>query len=249
LKRYAETFHYSFVMGLERLLTMDHDEAVRLKATERYLLEELDADQREEFEEHLFDCQECAVDVRAGAMFVEQSKAALAETPVSAPKPEPNKSSAGRSNEGWFSWLRPVFAVPVMAVLLAVIGYQNFIQIPYQQQAANQMQALPHASINISTRGGSARQVMAHPGEDVVLLVSVPPDPTYSSYILELYNQAGRLQWSLTIPAASLDDFRTVKIPGAGLQQGTYKLAVSGINAAGQGSKLDSSTIELQIQK
>lgn len=223
---------------------MDHDEAVRLKATERYLLEELDADQKEEFEEHLFGCQECALDVRASAMFVEQTKAALIEMPATTPKPEPSKSSAG-----WLTWLRPAFAVPVMAVLLAIIGYQNFIQIPYQQQAANQMQALPYASINISTRGGSVRQISAHPGQDVILLVNVPPDPAYSSYILELYNQSGRLQWSLTIPAASPDDLRPVKIPGAGLEQGTYKLAVSGITAAGQSTKLDSSTIELQIQK
>ena len=35
---------------------MDHDEAVRQKATERYLLDELDAEIRDQFEEHLFDC-------------------------------------------------------------------------------------------------------------------------------------------------------------------------------------------------
>jgi hypothetical protein len=231
-------------MSMERLLMMDHDEAVRLKATERYLLEELNTSQREEFEEHLFNCQECAVDVRAGAMFVEQTKAVLAETPVAALKPEPSRSSAN-----WLSWFRPALAVPVIAVLLAIIGYQNFIQIPYREQAANQMEALPHAFINISTRGGSTRQLTSHPGEDVVLVVAVPPDLSYSSYILELYNQAGKLQWTLTIPAASPDDFRTLKIPGAGLEQGTYKLVTSGITAAGQNIKLDSSTIELQFQK
>lgn len=223
---------------------MDHDEAVRLKATERYLLAELDDNQREEFEEHLFDCQECALDLRAGAMFVEQTKTVLAEAPATATKPEPNKSSAG-----WLGWLRPAFAVPVMAVLLAVIGYQNFIQIPYRDQAANQVQDLPNASINISTRGGSIRHVAVHPGQGFVLMMNVPPDLSYSSYILELYNQAGKLQWSLTIPASSPDDLRTITIPGAGLEQGTYKLATSGVTTAGQSTKLDSSTIELQFQK
>jgi hypothetical protein len=241
LKRHADTAHYSIVM---RRLTMDHNEAVRLKITERYLLDELDSEQREQFEEHFFDCQECALDVRAGAMFVVQTKAALAEKPVTTPKPE-----AGKSRAGWLTWLRPAFAVPVMAVLLAIIGYQNLIQIPYQQQAANQMQAPPHASINISTRGGSVHQVIAHPGQGIVLLLTIPPDPSYTSYILELYNQAGRLQWSLTIPASMSDDFYPITIPGAGLQEGTYKLAVSGMTAAGQSTKLDSSTIELQIQK
>ena len=44
---------------------MDHQEAVRQKATERYLLDELDPELRDQFEEHLFDCQDCALDVRA----------------------------------------------------------------------------------------------------------------------------------------------------------------------------------------
>lgn len=57
---------------------MDHNEAVRQKATERYLLDELDPDVRDQFEEHLFDCRDCALDVRAAAMLVEQSKVVLA---------------------------------------------------------------------------------------------------------------------------------------------------------------------------
>jgi anti-sigma factor RsiW len=47
---------------------MDHQEAVRQNATEKYLLDELDPELRDQFEEHLFDCQDCALDVRAGAM-------------------------------------------------------------------------------------------------------------------------------------------------------------------------------------
>ena len=58
---------------------MDHQEAVRQNATERYLLDELDPELRDQFEEHLFDCQDCALDVRAGAMFVEQTKVILGE--------------------------------------------------------------------------------------------------------------------------------------------------------------------------
>ena len=49
---------------------MDHGDAVRLKATERYLLNELDPEQLDQFEEHLFDCPDCALDVRAAAMLV-----------------------------------------------------------------------------------------------------------------------------------------------------------------------------------
>lgn len=50
---------------------MDHTEAIATQATERYLLGELNAEETSAFEEHYFDCRECADDVRAGTAFFE----------------------------------------------------------------------------------------------------------------------------------------------------------------------------------
>ena len=58
---------------------MDHTAVVREKMTERYLLNELESDVRDQFEEHYFDCPECAQDLCAGSQFVEQAKVVLAE--------------------------------------------------------------------------------------------------------------------------------------------------------------------------
>ena len=56
---------------------MNHSEAVQMMATERYLLGELSPELREAFEEHYFDCQECALDLRTEAAFVDAAKAQL----------------------------------------------------------------------------------------------------------------------------------------------------------------------------
>jgi anti-sigma factor RsiW len=53
---------------------MGHDEAVRILATEKYLLGELSPELRDQFEEHLFDCQRCAFDLRATATFLDHAK-------------------------------------------------------------------------------------------------------------------------------------------------------------------------------
>lgn len=224
---------------------MDHPQAVRIKATERYLLDELDAATREEFEEHLFDCQECALDLRAGAMFVEQSKVALADVPAVPAR----QSAAAPATTGWFAWLRPAFAVPVFAALIAIIGYQNLVEVPHLQMAASQPAELPYASINISTRGTATTKVTAKPETGFNLFLSIPPDSTYSTYILELHNPAGSLQWALKIPASSPDDTRSIHIPGAGLGEGTYTLAVTGITTSGQNTSLGNYPIEVKIQK
>src|SRR5580698_9434613 len=108
-------------------ITMEHEQAVQQMAVEQYLLDELSPELREEFEEHLFDCAECSLDLRAGAAFVEEAKLQLpnlvSSAPATAPRPETRRTD-------WLGWLRPAFAAPVFAALLLVIGYQNFATIP-----------------------------------------------------------------------------------------------------------------------
>lgn len=226
---------------------MNHDVVVRQKMTERYLLDELNPEQRDQFEEHLFDCPECALDVRAGAAFVEQSKTILAASmpetaAVRAADPAPPK-------RGWFAWLRPAFAVPALAALLVVVGYQNLVTYPRLQQALNQPQVLPWASVNLGTRGGIPTPIAASRAEGFNLFVNIPPDSRYQSYKLDLYNPAGKLEWSRTIAATSAEDARSIYVPGANRQPGVYKLAVHGITSAGETSELSGSPVALQIQK
>jgi anti-sigma factor RsiW len=54
---------------------MDHNEALRLRAVEKYVLGELPPSLRDQFEEHFFECQECALDVKTTAGFVDNARA------------------------------------------------------------------------------------------------------------------------------------------------------------------------------
>jgi hypothetical protein len=223
---------------------MDHEEAVRQKATERYLLDELDPEVRDQFEEHLFDCQDCALDLRAGAMFVEQTKVILAESPavlarvpvIAAAKP------------GWLAWLRPAFAVPVFALLLAVIGYQNLVTYPSLVATSNQPQVGPWASVNVSTRGTTAVSMKVHKGEGFGVLVNLPPEDGFASYAADLYNPAGKKEWSRQIATASHEETRQIYIPGHNLESGTYTLVVDGITPGGESKELSRHPIDVQIQ-
>jgi hypothetical protein len=232
---------------------MDHDMVVRQKMTERYLLDELDPAARDEFEEHFFDCKECALDVRSGALFVEQSKVVLADNveliaarlPATAPVP---------AKPGWLTWFRPAVVVPVMVLLLAVIGYQNLVIYPQLQQAFNRPQVLPWASVNVGTYGSEGPVITTRRGEGFLLFVRIPPDGSYSHYTTDLSNSAGKLEWSLTIPVpsgkeTSAQDQWPVQVPGANREAGRYTLAVRGITTAGESKKVGQASFELQIQK
>jgi len=83
-------------------------------AVEKYLLEELTPELRDEFEEHFFDCQECALDVQATAAFMAAARQEFKANPV--PKREgPSKvnrslrrsglrQSSGLRSPRRFSW-------------------------------------------------------------------------------------------------------------------------------------------------
>jgi hypothetical protein len=227
-----------------RGIDMDHDEAVRQKATERYLLDELDPELRDQFEDHLFDCQDCALDLRAGAMFVEQTKVILAEPPAVSVARVP----AAAAKPGWFTWLRPAYAVPVFALLLAVIGYQNFVTYPSLVATANQPQVGTWASVNVSTRGTAPVSIKAHKGEGFGVLVNLPPEDGFASYTADLYNPAGKKEWSRQIATASHEDTRQIYIPGHNLESGTYTLVVNGITPGGESKEISRHPIDVQIQ-
>jgi hypothetical protein len=236
-------FGTKFLQGV----IMDHEVVVREKMTERYLLDELKPEVRDEFEEHYFVCPECARDIRAGFEFVEQSKVVMAEDQ------EPLSLAASAEAEiarpGWFAWFRLNFAVPALALLLAVVGYQNLVTYPTLKAALKQPRVLPWASVNLGTYGGDAQPIGVPQGAGFLLLVRIPPDGAYTQYIADLYNPKGGLEWSLAFPANSGQDEWPMQVPGASRESGRYKLAVRGITATGESKDLGSGSFELQIQK
>jgi hypothetical protein len=224
---------------------MEHDEAVRLQMTAQYLLDELSPTAREEFEEHYFQCHECALDVGAGTAFVEQSKIILNEQPVSGfiPKPVPAFVPVP-----WRGWFRPALVAPIMVIFFAAAGYQNIVIVPAMEKALNTPQVLPVASLNnIGTFAGDAKGVPARPGRGFLLDLKIPPQDGYMNYTASLYNPGqkldGKPEWTVSVSAAlvhngsandsSRRDRIAVQVPGAQRMAGTYTVVVRGVTQSG----------------
>jgi hypothetical protein len=207
------------------------------------LLNELDPEQLDQFEEHLFDCPECALDVRAAAMFVEQSKNVLAENSQARAALVPQ-----HARKPWLAWFRPAFALPVMAALIAVIAYQNLVSYPKLQSVLHRPQVVPWAAINVGTWGAGGPVIQTSAGQGFLLFVRIPPDSSYTHYTADLYNPAGKLEWTLDFPANSGQDQWPVRVPDSNRESGTYTLAVHGITSSGETRDLGRTSFELQIQ-
>lgn len=235
-------------MELEmRGLAMDHNEVVRQKLTERYLLNELEGQERDEFEEHFFECSECAFDIRAASEFVESSKVILGQpaeevAPVGRETREPARSS-------WWAWLRPQFAGVALALLIAVVGYQNLVTLPRLRGALRQPQSPPWVAVAVGTWGNAGPTIPVQEGKSFLIFVRIPPDGGYTRYIADLYNPAGGLEYSLTIPATSLQDQWPVLIPGGNHEAGNYRISVHGVAGSGEIKDVGSAPFTLQTQK
>jgi len=201
---------------------MNHDLAVKSQAREKYLLGELSPDLRDAYEEHYFSCAECATQLRIAAELIGAGQRIFAETPGLAALPRAVQKSAG-----WLHWFRPQFAVPVLAGLLFVVGYQNLVMIP-QLKESRAPRVLPMFSlISANTRGETAPVFSTQPNQPVGLYVDVPADAAYSTYGISVQDPSGK-----TIPLRSLTYAEAQKtqvvVINPGKTAGKYSLVISG---------------------
>ena len=233
---------------------MNHDEAVQEMATERYLLDELSPELREAFEEHMFDCQECAFDVRAGNVFLTEAKVQLPAMIASSAPAEPARPEAKSERQPkkpWWSFLTaPAFAVPAFAMLLGIVAFQNVSTIPSLRSAATEPRMLPWTSLHMGTRGAEPTVVQADRKQGAVILIELPVQPVYTSYAVDLYDPQGKRIWTQTVTASQNDGGAgtlSLLIPGAGLEQGSYALNLAGISPQGARTELGRRALDVHF--
>ena len=231
---------------------MDHNEATQQMAAERYLLGELTPELRDAFEEHAFDCSECSVDLRAGAAFIGAAKVELpkiADTSAVLPKPEIIRPTKKKMD--WQAWLRPAFAVPVFAALLALVAYQNLDTIPSLRKAASEPSILPSTAFHAGTRGAAHTSVQADHSNGAALSIELPQDSGYTSFAFDLYDPQGKLLWTRTVVISKTrsdgDGTVSLLIPGSELTQRSYSLAIIAVDGAGTRTEIDRRILDVHF--
>jgi hypothetical protein len=117
------------------------------------MLNELSPEERAEFEEHMFDCQQCSSLVRDNFTVVGNLKEVLREERQLAAV----KAEKESQRSGWRGWLHPSSLAPSAAALAmaCVIGYQNFGAGLGQLAPAQLAEVLPQAAALKATSRGN----------------------------------------------------------------------------------------------
>lgn len=210
---------------------MDHNEAVRLQAAAKYLCGELTRVQRDDYEEHYFDCPTCAEELKTTAAFMESAKQVVRESSIQAT--ENNRVSQQKA--GWLAWLRPAFAVPVFAALVLLVGYQNTITIPKLKSSSSEAAEIVRSSVHLfgSTRGarddgGPAAKLQLRRGESFMLDFDFTPSRTLKSYSWQLQDKDGHTVKKGVMPGEDSNQAVRLAVMGGVEIPGTYSLAFLG---------------------
>jgi hypothetical protein len=207
---------------------MDHDTALRLKASERYILGELSPGERDEFEVHYSDCSRCLDDVWLASTFAANAGAVFQDQHLA------RQTAPARA--GWLDWLklRPAPALAfsgVLNVALALgIGYQAFRVIP-SMRAQLEEWSVPRVLEPIAVRGivrGSEARVDVVAGPVLPLFVDLVSPAAYGRYTYTITSMAGDTVTG-ELPASAPGGYLVLlTIPVARLSPGEYTVAVSG---------------------
>jgi len=219
------------------MVTMDHADATLTGAAERYVLGEMEEQERERYEAHFFGCAACADEVRAAARFVENARPLLHAAPT--PARGVDRSSAAAASSSWWTSLLasfrplPLGAAAAGLLLVSLIGYQMLILVPSLRQQLREAEGLQTApSYFLSIARGAAPVITVSANERVVsLTLSRTFDRAFPFYRFDVQDASGRSIMSDTLRARTAGDELQILLPLRGLPAGSYVIVVAGLES------------------
>ena len=207
---------------------MEHTEAIETNASDRYVLRQLSAAEADAFEEHYFDCADCAEDVRLGMTIMEGGRRLVreADEPVEAPM-APVVPIDSRPRRG-FRWIAAAAVAAMMAIPIN-------LALLMRMQSAVPVAAFGAVSASVvldTTRSSGQPPIVVSPNSTFAFEVP-PPDLTrFSDYEARLVDPEGKVVSEGIFTEAEAANGRSLNIFDA--RPGKYQLLIFGTDPAGQ---------------
>jgi hypothetical protein len=211
---------------------MDHLDADRTKAVERYVLGDLSVSEVEEFERHFFDCPQCSEELRALTLFQANARAVFDEQDLA---PIPARVHAPESAAGWWRGFSPLFwvgngqlwrsgAMALAALMIGVFaGYMAF-----GMREAAQVGSFP---LYAQARGEETIVAPSTASKVYTLYFDKTWEGDYSSYRAVLRDASGAEKFAAPITPGAPAEVMVMLVPTHQLPAVKYVLVMMGANA------------------
>jgi hypothetical protein len=206
---------------------MDHLEADKTKAVERYMLGDLSVSEVEDFERHFFDCPQCSEELRMLTIFQENARAVFGEQDLT---PIPRSVHAPESAAGWWRGFSPLFwnrnwATAMAALVIGIFaGYMAFTMREGAQAIKGYpLYALARGEETIVSPTAKSKFYRVH--------FDKTWEGNYESYRAVVRDATGAVKLSMPVDLDAQDEEVEVLVPTRKLASGKYVLVMMGSNA------------------
>lgn len=204
---------------------MDHEHAINRKIAEQYVFGELSETDANAFEEHFFDCGDCAEDVRDEMQMLESGRDVVRETaPRTESQPTPNVVPIDTRRRR--TWWIPAAAA---AMLVVALGVPTLMR----RDSAPSMQLAQELQLGGLTRAESEPKpaVTLPQGEALLLYVDVAPQDGAVRYDITVRGSDGKTVGTRSV--TSEQTTQPVALVLSKLPAGTYEVVTDGVRSGG----------------
>lgn len=205
---------------------MDHETAIRIQAAERYVLDEFPAEERAEFEEHFFECPECAEEVRSATIFAANAKAVLLDQRA-------KEQAKLERSAGWPSrrfWWPLAASAALNVALVAGLGLE-WLQ---SRKAAGGIEPQFYSTVGVAaaSRGSQSTGVLPTGARFFGVRFDLMPGQQFESIEYQILDAKGAVRSvkSLAAPAGESSE-QQLAVPVVSLEPGEYVVVLSGKQA------------------
>jgi putative zinc finger protein len=213
----------------------DHQEAVKNLMAERYLLGELDAVEREAYEEHLFSCDACFEQVKAGTEFVSHLRQIGVEDPQPAVAP------------GFLARLIAGLRQPVTIAACALLACVSGLNIHQREIIAGlrKAQVTPSVFLSDGAKAGGIKQIVVPANGRFAVDIQVVQDESFNSYEGQVLTESQHLKESFPISAEQTKETIHVQLDSGIEGPGNYFMVVNGLTPDGR--KIEVTRYKFQV--
>jgi len=216
---------------------MDHAEALAIHATERYVLGELSTSDAAAFEEHFFECVDCAADLESATVLVANARTVFRmDTELGRSTAVPRARSWRSAWNAFLTGSRWRFATAAAALAGLTLGvlwtYQTFVTIPRLKEAAVAAEtafALPSFALAGTSRAEEPTISIGPNTPSFAIYFDIDEQGGYPEYRCVLRDSAGTARFTLRVAAPPAGEPMTLSLPAHKLQAGRYELVVNGV--------------------
>jgi hypothetical protein len=217
---------------------IDHDEAVKGLMAERYLLGELNAAERDAYEEHLFCCDACFQQVKAGTELIGELRHSGTEGPQVLLAP------------GFLSRLLANARQPLTVTVFGFLLFATGVAIRQGSIISHLKEPRPEIrSVLTGVAHGSdeTNKLRVSRNSGLSLNVEYARKGEFTAYRADILSSSGKAMYAVALPDTQIGTMASIVLPAEALKPGQYSIVVFGQRSDGTQEEVGRGVFELQF--